>query len=196
MRYILVFVLFLGFTDLFAQTGYGIKGGVNFSGLQSDNILLVENKGRVGWQAGAFAKSLNDGWGFMLEGYLNVMGSKQLFNDETQRNSVGYITVPLTVSYNMANGFDFYVGGYVSMRMWARRKTSKVGVGDFVANIKDNVAFFDYGPMAGLSFTREKLLFDLRFIQGIPDVNTNPMLNIRARTLGTQLSLFWFLTRQ
>ena len=178
-----------------AQTALGIKGGLNLSGVRTDYQLVLENKSKPGWQAGFFSKSLNEGWGYWAEAYINALGSTQEFGDELQKNSIGHLSVPLAMQYSLPTGISLYLGGYASMRLWASRKSTKLGVGDFESNIKENIAFMDYGPWAGVSFSYGKFSFDLRYLYGIANINTNSQLNIRANNLSGQLSIGYFLKR-
>lgn len=195
MRITLTIVLALTFSGLLAQTGMGLKGGLNYSGVRTDNQFIVDNQPKPGWQAGVFVKSLDVGWGFWAESYLNVIGSKQQLGDESQKNTIGYLSFPIALHYATASKISFYFGGYASMRLWATRKSTKVGVGDFDTNIKDNVAFFDYGPWVGVSYTYKKFLFDLRYLHGIPNANTNSQINARAYTSSAQISIAYYLKR-
>ena len=112
--------------------------------------------------------------------------------DESQRNTIGYLTVPLAFQYR-AKAFGFYLGGYAAFRIWAKRKSSKPGVPDFEANIKDNVAFMDYGVYAGINYTYQRFLFDIRYQQGIPNINTNPQINAMAYNASGQFSIGYFI---
>lgn len=172
--------------------GWGIKGGMNISGLQTDNILLIENDSKLGWQLGVFSKSIVQGWGYIAEAQINTLGSVQKVGDETQRNTVGYLSIPLSFQYRV-KGFGFYLGGYAGFRLWAHRKTSIPGSPDIEANIKDNVAFMDYGVLAGINYTYQRFLFDIRYQQGIPNINTNSQVNVKAYNASGQLSIAYFL---
>ena len=181
---------------LFAQsTVWGIKLGFNGSGAQSDNVLLVRNMPKMGWQAGVHNSSTAAGWGYWLEAQVITLGSVQEFADEVQRNTIGYLQVPFALSYRLAGktAINFYLGAYGGMRLWARRKTSKAGVGDFEANIRDNVAWFDYGLLASMAVSLGRFTLDLRPTYGLIDINTNPQLNVRARNVSAQLSLLYLI---
>ena len=187
-----VFLLFAA-SSVFAQTGVGIKGGINLSGVQTDNLLLLQNKSKIGWQAGVFSKSVNDGWGYLIEGNVIAMGSKQQVSGESQENTVGYLSIPLALQYMTETNWGFYLGGYASFRLWAKRKTIIVGSPDTEANISDNISFMDYGVLVGINYTYERFIFDLRFQQGIPDISIDPTINVRANNVGGQFSIAYFL---
>lgn len=190
-----ILILFYS-TFTLAQTAYGLKGGLNYSGARTDNELIIDNQPKLGGQAGAFIKSLGVGWGFWAEALINAQGSKQQFGDESQKNTVGYLTFPLALQFTTPAKVHFYLGGFASFRLWARRKSSKAGVGDFEANIRDNIAFVDYGPWVGISYSYRQLLFDLRYLHGIPNFNTNSQINARAHTASGQLSVGYYLNRR
>jgi len=176
-----------------SQIAWGIKGGLNSSGLQTNNALIIINQASVGWQAGIYSKSIVKGWGYLIEANITKLGSKQQFGSELQNNSVGYLTIPLAFQYRLPKKLTFYMGGYLSFRMWAKRKTTLAGTPDVDADIKDNVAFVDYGLHAGVSYTFKKILFDLRYLQGIQNINTNAQINARANNYSIQFSLGYFL---
>ncbi len=173
--------------------GWGFKGGLNASGAQTDNTLIVRNDSKLGWQAGVFSRTTVAGWGYQAEARVNTLGSVQQFGDEQQRNTLGYLTLPIALQYVTASNWSFLLGGYASFRLWARRKSSKPGVGDFTANIKDNVAFMDYGAWAGVGYRHQRFLFELSYWQGIPNINTNAQINARVTNASGQLSIGYFL---
>lgn len=193
---ILILVFILSSFLAKAQTATGIKGGLNLSGLRIDQPIIVANDPKVGWQAGVFVKSLDVGWGFWAEAYINTQGSIQQFPGELQKNTVGYLSFPLGIHYSTANKWSFYLGGYLSFRLWASSKISIAGTPDIKSDTKSNVALIDYGPWVGISYTYNRWLFDLRYLYGIPNVNTNTTLNGRAHNYSGQLSIGYYLSRR
>ena len=193
---IVICSLLISATTTFGQSsgiGWGIKGGLNISGVQTDNVLVVQNNSKLGWQASVFSSTVIEGWGYLAEAGIFTMGSKQEFGDESQKNTIGYLSIPIALQYSTSNNWSFLFGGYASFRLWAKRKSTKVGVGDFEANIKDNVAFMDFGLWAGISYSYDRFIFELRYLQGIPDINTNTTLNVRANNTSGQFSIGYFI---
>ena len=144
----LIYTILISTTVTFGQStgmGWGIKGGLNISGWQTDNVLLVQNNSKLGWQLGVFSKTTDEGWGYLAEASLITLGSKQVIGNESQKNTVGYITIPIALQYTTGNNWAFLLGGYASFRMWAKRVLSITGQEDVKSNIKDNIAFMDYG---------------------------------------------------
>ena len=188
---ILLITLFVS-AEMNAQSAFaawGIKGGLNVSGMQTDNTLIVSNKTKTGWQFGVFSHSIKQGWGYWLEANIMTLGSTQVLGDESQQNTIGYIAIPVAMQYRTENKIGFSLGGYASFRLWAKRKSTKVGIGDFKANIKDNIAFMDYGAFVGLAYSTHRFLFDLRYLQGIPNINTNSQLNVKTHNTSGQFSI-------
>ena len=175
------------------STGWGFKAGLNSSGNQTDNVTLVQNSAKLGWQAGIFSKTMDNGWGYLAELSLLTMGSKQVVGDESQKNTIGYLTVPLALQYYDGNHWGFLLGGYASFRLWAKRKSTKAGEEEVKTDIKDNVAFMDYGLWAGVSFSQNKFIFDLRYQQGIGDINTNANVNAKVYNTSGQFSISYLL---
>ena len=193
---IVICTLLISATTTFGQSagiGWGIKGGLNMSGMQTDNTLVLQNKTKLGWQLGVFSKTVVEGWGYLAEASIMTLGSKQVFVSESQTNTVGYLSIPLALQYSTSNNWSFILGAYASFRLWAKRKSTTIGAGDTEANIKDNVAFIDFGVLAGVSYTYQRFIFDLRYLQGIPDINTNTTINARINNGSGQFSIGYFL---
>lgn len=191
---IVICSLFISATATFGQSsgiGWGIKGGLNLSGAQTDNTLVLQNNTKLGWQLGIFSKTVVEGWGYLAEASLITMGSKLVYFDESQTNTTGYLTIPIALQYTTGD-WAFLIGGYASFRLWAKRKT-KAGGGDTTSNIKDNVAFIDYGVWGGISYTYNRFIFDIRYQQGIPNINTNASINARAYNASGQFAIGYFL---
>jgi hypothetical protein len=193
---IVICSLLISATATFGQSsgiGWGIKGGLNTSGVQTDNTLVLQNNTKLGWQLGVFSKTVVEGWGYLAEANIMTLGSKQVVGSESQNNTVGYLSIPLALQYSTNNNWSFILGGYASFRLWAKRKSTTTGAGDTEANIKDNVAFIDYGVLAGVSYTYQRIIFDLRYLQGIPNINTNSTINARVNNASSQFSIGYFL---
>ena len=191
-KLVLLLLLFSAYVGK-AQTGYGIRGGLNLSGLTTDQVLITKNEPKLGWQAGVYVKSLDIGWGFWAESSINVLGSSRQIGDEFEKNTIGYLSFPLGLHYTTANKFSFYLGGYLALRLWATSRTQIPGVGNTKANIKDNVALIDYGPWVGISYTFKRYIFDWRYMQGIANVLAS---DGRAFNVSTQLSVGYYLGRR
>ena len=193
---LVIYSLVLSATTTFGQSvgvKWGVKGGINISGMQTDNVLVAQNNTKIGWQAGVFSKSVVEGWGFLAETSIITMGSEQVVGDESQKNTIGYLSIPLALQYSTSNNWSFILGGYASFRMWAKRKLSKTGVEDSEVSIKDYVAFMDYGVWAGIGYTYDKFTFEIRYLQGIPNINTNSSVNARVNNASAQFSIGYFL---
>jgi Outer membrane protein beta-barrel domain len=191
-----VLILLINTTTAFPQArgmGWGLKGGINLSGLQTENTLIVANNTKLGWQAGVFTNTTLSGWGFWAETTILTMGSQQVIVDESQRTTVGYLSFPLGLQYQTENNLRFLLGGYASIRLWAKRKSAKAGVGDIKSDIRSNIAFVDYGGWASISYTYRQLVFDLRYMQGVPNINTNSTINARATNASGQFSIAYYL---
>ena len=193
LRYTLLILLVLllpRMEGLQAQDmSWGIKAGLNSSGVTTDNVLVVGNEPKLGWGIGLFSKTNKVGWGFTVEGNLNTLGSKQRVGDESQKNTIGYLSLPLGLQYTLSNNISFNLGGYVSFRLWAHRKASKTGVGEVVSNINENVTFVDYGPWASIGYRVESFFFDLRYLRGIPNINKNATINAKAFNYSIQFAI-------
>lgn len=192
----LVYIILISNTVTFGQSagmGWGIKGGSNISGWQTDNVLLVQNNTKLGWQLGIFSKTTDVGWGYLAEASLITLGSKQVIGNESQKNTVGYITIPIALQYTTGDNWAFLLGGYASFRTWAKRVLSITGQEDVKSNIHENIAFMDYGVWGGISYTYQRFIFDIRYQQGIPNINTNSSVNAKGYNASGQFSIGYYL---
>lgn len=156
----------------FAQTGYGIKGGLNVSDVVMTNYVNPDMESgldlKLGIHAGAYVTGMvNEKLGLSAE---------ILYSDKGVKGSsdihLHYICVPLMVYYRFADHFSGELGPEPA---YLFATGSKYGSVSGTYNNK-----FDLSLDAGLRFDAGKVLFGMRYGAGLFSVR-----NPEALTAGT-----------
>jgi hypothetical protein len=175
---------------------WGVKGGINFSGVRTDYPITDKSSG-VGWHGGVYSMLGANEWLFRIEANLTSLGIRLEFPSEIQENKVLYLQVPLILQYQVSELLNFQFGMYSGLRLHAKRSlTDKTDNTTVTTTNTQDVAFFDFGPMggAGLSLAN-RLGFELKYHVGIPDSNANSTVNIRTYNQFWQFSVLYELTK-
>ena len=152
----------------------GIKGGVNFSNINTSNTS--ENKALTGVNFGLFTKlPITRSFAIQPEIYFTTKGSEltyqNVFVDGTAQFDLNYIEVPVLLVFKIANNFNFQVGPYASYLLNANVKN----VSDVNYNFEDNINSgdfkkFDTGVAAGIEFEGKSLSLGVRYNFGLVTV--------------------------
>ncbi len=159
----------------------GLKGGVNFSNLTSDDNN--SNKVLTGVNFGLFAKlPITKSIGLQPEVYFITKGSEITYNnvfvDGTGKFELNYIEVPLLAVINLTNNLNFQVGPYASYLVSSKVKN----VTNVNFNFEDNIDSgdfnkFDTGVIAGFGFDGKSLGFGVRYNLGLITVGKEKNYN-------------------
>lgn len=177
-KIIIALVLFISATHLtFSQGGndfkFGIKGGINFSNINTSNTS--DNKTLTGVNFGIFAKlPITNSFAIQPEIYFTTKGSEQTYQnvfDGTAQFELDYIEIPVLAVFKITNKFNFQVGPYASYLLNANVKN----VGDVSFNFENNIDSddfrkFDTGIAAGFGFEGKSLGIGVRYNFGIVTV--------------------------
>lgn len=177
-KIIIAIVFFLSATQLtFSQGGkdfkFGIKGGVNFSNINSSNTS--ENKTLTGVNFGIFAKlPITNSFAIQPEMYFTTKGSEQSYEnvfDGTAQFELDYIEIPVLAVFKITDKFNFHIGPYASYLLNANVKN----VSDVSFNFENNIDSedfrkFDTGVAAGFGFEGKSLGIGVRYNFGIVTV--------------------------
>jgi hypothetical protein len=157
------------------ETQFGIKGGVNFSHLYTQDA--DKSKGLSGFNAGLFAKvPLASMLAFQPEIYFTTKGSEVTYDNAfvngTARYKLNYIEVPLLLAINITDNFNVHAGPYVAYLL-SGTVTNKSNVTLF--NFEDNLNTDDYnridaGLAAGAGLDFKSVSFGARYIYGLTTV--------------------------
>lgn len=136
-----------GATTESRNTGFGIKGGYNLSGVRGDDVKGIDRNSRNDFHAGAYGQlGINDFSSIQTE----VLYSRQGFvantgtNNEKQAYHMDYISVPIMYVGNFTENLSFHVGPQASLLINARKD------GQTLALAENGFNTFDFGGVAGL----------------------------------------------
>lgn len=170
---------FLIFSFSTAQVSYGIRGGVNISKWQGEDLQVIEDlldktdgylvtKGKTGFHVGAYANiplsetfSIEPGIGYSKKGY-SIKGDFQInalkilaINAGAQVQS-HYIDIPVLLKANVAKGLQVYAGPQVSylVRSTLNAKLGVLGISVFNKGVGITERFnkVDLGITGGIGY--------------------------------------------
>ncbi len=149
----------------------GIKGGVNFSSINTSNS--ASNKALTGVNFGIYAKlPLTNSIAIQPEIYFTTKGSEHtyqnVFVDGTAEFKLNYIEVPVLAVFKIFPGLNFHLGPYASYLVSSKVNTVSDVNFDFESNI-DSGDFnkFDTGLAAGFGYEGKSLGIDVRYNFGL-----------------------------
>jgi hypothetical protein len=178
-KLIIALALMLGTLQLAnAQDGkfrFGVKGGVNFSNLYTDNV--DDEHVLVGFNAGLFAKlPITKFLAIQPEIYFTTKGSELVYNNTfvtgTAKFNLNYVEVPVLVVVNLGKHFNVHFGPYVGYLLdGSITNDSNLNVFDFENSInEDDFNKLDAGIALGLGMDVDALSFGVRYNYGLTTV--------------------------
>ena len=194
LRIVLVFValMLLSYSGLQAQN-WGLKAGMNVSTIRT-SYEVVGDAARPGWHAGVFSVAGDGAWQFQIEGMLSCLGTKVETSSEITTTRILYLQVPLLLKYEANDWLNFQLGVYTGFRLHGARKVKYADDTTEKNNITDQVAFFDYGPLAGVGFKPfHNWGFEIKYNYGIPNSYTNSNVNLKTYNQFWQFSALFYL---
>ena len=174
----------MGFTNSNAQssnvTKFGVKGGVNFSNLYTDNA--DDENVLTGFNIGLYAKvPVTNSISVQPEIYYTGKGAEVVYNtpvNGTAKFKLNYIEVPVMLVANVTKNFNVQVGPYAGYLI-SGKTTNESGTYNFQDNINtDDFNKIDAGVAAGLGIDLETVSFGVRYNYGLTKVGKeNPTTN-------------------
>lgn len=169
----------MGFTNSNAQssnvTKFGVKGGVNFSNLYTDNA--DDENVLTGFNIGLYAKvPVTNSISIQPEVYYTGKGAEVVYNNAfatgTAKFKLNYIEVPIMLVANVTKNFNVQVGPYAGYLISGKTTNeSSGGTYNFEDNINtDDFNKIDAGVAAGLGIDLETVNFGVRYNYGLTKV--------------------------
>jgi len=167
---------FMGYTNSNAQsnvTKFGVKGGVNFSNLYTDNA--DDENVLTGFNIGLYAKvPVTNSISVQPEIYYTGKGAEVVYNNAfasgTAKFKLNYIEVPVMLVANVTKNFNVQVGPYAGYLI-SGKTTNESGTYNFQDNINtDDFNKIDAGVAAGLGLDLETVSFGVRYNYGLTKV--------------------------
>ncbi|HYW95417.1 MAG TPA: porin family protein [Bacteroidales bacterium] len=161
----------------------GIKGGLNLSWLTIDQAN--DNNIIPGFNAGVWGHlMMNEKFGIQPEVLYSGKGMKAVYNkdflgfdvaDGTTKLNLNYIDIPVYLTYNLAEDFNFHIGPYVGFLMNAHINTDSQILNFMNVNSSDDIDrskfnTIDYGLAGGLGFSIDPLIFGFNYSIGLNQV--------------------------
>ncbi|MFE3867228.1 porin family protein [Flavobacterium sp. LS2P90] len=166
---------FMGYTNATAQsnvTKFGLKGGVNFSNLYTDNA--DDENVLTGFNIGLYAKvPVTNSISIQPEIYYTGKGAEVAYStpvNGTAKFKLNYIEVPVMLVANVTKNFNVQVGPYAGYLI-SGKTTNESGTYNFQDNIDtDDFNKIDAGVAAGLGIDLETVSFGVRYNYGLTKV--------------------------
>ncbi|MEO8515373.1 MAG: porin family protein [Flavobacterium sp.] len=162
-------------TSKTSDVKFGIKGGVNFSNMYTDDV--DDENVLTGFTLGLFAKAPITNF-IALQPELNftTKGSELTYNNAFAQGKakfrMDYIEVPLLLVVNVTKNFNIHGGPYLAYLIHSSVKNdSDVNSFDFENTLNnDDFNRFDAGLSGGLGFDFDMLSFGARYNYGLTTV--------------------------
>jgi hypothetical protein len=168
-------------TDVLAPK-IGVKGGVNFSNLNTDNVADEHTK--VGFNLGLFAKlPVSETFAIQPEILYSNKGSKLKYDNFVQgegeyRFNLNYLELPVLAVVNIGPYFNIHAGPYVAFLSSSNIKD--MNDDGTIQGIKDvdvkNFNRFDYGLAAGIGADLNGFMVGARYNYGLNEVGKSGSL--------------------
>jgi hypothetical protein len=154
---------------------FGVKGGVNFSNLYTDDV--DDNNMLTGFNVGFFAKlPIANNIALQPEISYTGKGAELVYNNAfvsgTAQFKLDYIEVPLLLVVNVTKNFNIHAGPYAAY-MVSAKTTNKSDSGSY--NFEDNIDTddfnkFDAGLAGGVGIDLEPVSFGVRYNYGLTKI--------------------------
>ena len=177
----LIFCFGATFTNVQAQTNdssnaqIGVKGGVNFSNMYTEDV--DDNNVLTSFNAGFYASiPLTDFIAIQPEFLYSRKGAEleydNVFATGKAKYKLNYIEVPVLVKVNIGKNFNVHAGPYFAYLIDAQvTNETDGGTFDFEDNFdNDDFNKFDVGLSAGLGFDFESIGIGARYNYGLSTV--------------------------
>jgi hypothetical protein len=171
-------ITFMTLTNANAQDSaskFGIKGGVNFSNLYTEDV--DDNNVLTGFNVGFFAKlPISNNISLQPEISYTGKGAELVYNNAlvsgTAQFKLDYIEVPLLLVVNVTKNFNIHAGPYAAY-MVSAKTTNKSDSGSY--NFEDNIDTddfnkFDAGLAGGVGLDFEPVSFGVRYNYGLTKI--------------------------
>lgn len=167
-----------------AQTGLGVKGGVNlstFNGTGDDDNV----KTKVGAYVGvSYEYKFSDNLAVQPEVVYSMQGAKAKDAKDTEAK-LGYINVPVMVKYYPINQFFVAAGPQVGFNVSAKSKDGGVEY-----DLKDDIKKVEFGLGVGLGYEFYKNIgIEARYNFGLSKILKEE--NIKTKNEVAQIGLFY-----
>jgi len=172
LQILLIPVFLVSMSAAYAQTGFGVKAGVNVSGIHfDDDELNYDNQ--LGWHAGLFMRQRFGFFGVQPEVLIFTQRGDlrhNLFGSAEEKFT--YLSIPIMFKFYPLAGFNIQAGPQFGFLIDGEREYDTfLGVGGTV-DITDQYKKTDVAGSVGIGYDTDfGLGLDLRYNFGLTDIN-------------------------
>ena len=132
-----------------AQFKFGVKAGMNASGVNIENL---DTKTRVGLSAGILGQfKINERWAIQPEALYNMQGYKAKISGVDCTFKTDYVSIPVMVQFYAVEGFSIEVGPQFGILVSAKIKGESDGQSASV-DFKDQMKSFEAAVVVGAAY--------------------------------------------
>lgn len=158
-----------------SMAAFGIKGGVNFTNLYTDEV--DDNNLLTSFNVGVFANlPVTNSLSIQPEVNFSRKGAELVYDNAfvsgTARFKLNYIEVPVLLKINLTENFNIHFGPYIAYLVDGQvTNESDSGSFDFEDNLdNDDFNKFDYGLSGGIGIDFSTAQIGLRYNYGLATV--------------------------
>lgn len=189
LKSILALALLTSFSQVaFSQTTdsaklkFGVKGGVNFSNLYTEDV--DDNNVLAGFNLGLFARlPITQTFAIQPELSYTTKGAELEYNNAfvngTSTFKLNYLELPVLLVINLSENFSVHGGPYVAYLLDGEATNNSQGTLFDVENNLDNDDYnkFDTGLSVGIGYDTNKIGFGVRYNYGLQKVGKERNFN-------------------
>jgi hypothetical protein len=189
LKSIVAFVLLTSFSQVaFSQTTdsaklkFGVKGGVNFSNLYTEDV--DDSNLLTGFNLGLFARlPITQTFAIQPELSYTTKGAELEYNNAfvngTSTFKLNYLELPVLLVINLSENFSVHGGPYVAYLIDGEATNNSQGTLFDVENNLDNDDYnkFDTGLSVGIGYDTNKIGFGVRYNYGLQKVGKERNFN-------------------
>ncbi len=172
------------------HSNIGIKGGLNFYNVNTDNVS--NNDVKVGFHLGLLSHfHLSQTWAVQPELVFSTQGTKYTTGGSNAKLNLGYINIPVIFQYMFDNGFRLQAGPQLGFLVSAKSKVNNTDL-----DVKNNMEVIEFGLSVGIGYVNPGTGYgiDFRYNHGLSNINKNS--NPSSTNSGLQLGLFYLFDHQ
>ena len=162
------------------EAQYGVKGGVNFSNLDSGQAGVSEDFD-LGFNVGGTATMPIDEKSSVSADLLYSLRNSKSTVDATSteiKSKLSFIDVPVRYNYSLSEEFTISAGGYFSYLISADAE-----VGGLEEDVKEFMEDLDYGLTLGGAYSMDEWTFSAAYNLGLADLSTDESSEVKSSSI-------------
>ena len=168
MKNLLLLIVFT-FTMNAAFAQFGIKAGVNFSNISTNQDDIENLEGNVGFQTGLlFRINVSESFAIQPEALFVRKGTQYEFLGTEVKSNMDYVDIPVMLIFKPVEFMSIQVGPQFSYLLGTNVTYGDgfAGIGEGYEAEREDFEDVDYGLAVGVGFNVGKAIIDLRYTRG------------------------------